>query len=150
MMPKVKASSASKIKSILQDFPGEFIQSPSNELYCNFCSCAVSFDKRFLVDSHRKTAKHKNALDSRVELQIPHTSQTFLRKDNSDFAEAVTKAFLSAGIPLYKLNNKHIKKLLCGNGHSLPSGTACRKTVLKLGRRVTSNKKCCRWQKDFF
>ena len=70
---------------------------------------------------------------SRTELQIPHTSQTFLWKDNSDFAEEVTKAFLSADIPLYKLNNKYIKQLFRDIGRSLPSESACRNTVRKLG-----------------
>ena len=46
--------------------------------------------------------------------------------------EKVTKAFLSADIPLYKLNNKHIKDLFHDIGHSLPSETTCRKTALHL------------------
>ena len=41
-----------------------------------------------------------------------YTSQTFLRSSDTDFVEKVTKAFLSADIPLYKLNNTHIKKPL--------------------------------------
>ena len=132
MMPKGKASNTSKIKSVLHDFPGEFVQNPNNELYCNLCNCVVSCTKRFLVDSHRKTFKHQKAL-SRSELQMPQTSQTFLRSSDSDFVEKVTKAFLSADIPLYKLNNKHIKNLFSDIGHSLPAESTCRKAVLKLG-----------------
>ena len=131
-MPRVKACNASKIKSVLHDFPGEFTKTPNNELYCNLCNCVVSCDKRFLVDSHRKTSKHQKAL-SRSELQMPQSSQTFLRSSNSDFVEKVTKAFLSANIPLYKLNNKHVKNLFSDIGHSLPAESTCRKTVLKLG-----------------
>ena len=44
----------------------------------------------------------------------------------------VNKAFSSADIPLFKLNNKHIKNLFHNIGHSLPSETICRKTVLQL------------------
>jgi len=87
--------------------------------------------KRFLVDSHRKTSKHQKALGSRFEQLIPHTSQTFLNSSDSDFVEKVTKALLSADIPLYKLNNKHIKNIFCDIGHSLPSETTCRRTVLQ-------------------
>ena len=54
----------------------------------------------------------------------PHTSQTFLKSSNNDFVEKVTKAFLSADIPLYKPIND--------NGHSLLSETICRKIVLQL------------------
>ena len=48
-MPKVKTTYAYKIQSIVKD---EFTQSISNQLYCNLCNCAVSCNKRFLVDSH--------------------------------------------------------------------------------------------------
>jgi len=58
---------------------------------------------------------------------MPQISQTFLRNSNSDFVEKVTKAFLSADIPLYKLNNKHVKNLFSDIGHSLPAESTCRK-----------------------
>jgi len=99
-MPRVKACNASKIKSVLHDFPGEFTKTPNNELYCNLCNCVVSCDKRFLADSHRKTSKQQKAL-SRSELQMPQSLQAFLSSSNSDFVEKVSKAFLSADIPLY-------------------------------------------------
>ena len=44
----------------------------------------------------------------------------------------VTKAFLSADIPLYKLENTHIKNLFRDIGHRLPSETTCRRTALQL------------------
>lgn len=132
-MPKAKGSNASKVNFILQDYPDEFTKNPNNELYCKLCSCTVKCDKRFLVESHRKTSKHQKALRSRSALLTPHTSQTFLKSIDQNFGEKVTKAFLSADIPLYKLNNEHIKKLFQEIGHSLPSETTCRKTVLKLG-----------------
>ena len=88
------------------------MESINNQLYSNLCNCAVSCNKRFLVDSHRNTAKHQKALGSRSENLITHTSQTSLRSSDTDFVEKVTEAFLSADIPSYKLNNTHIKKTL--------------------------------------
>ena len=76
--------------------------------------------------------KHQKVLGSRSENLIPQTSQTFLRSSDTDFVEKVTKAFLSAGIPLYKLNNMHIKKLFHNIGHRLPSKTTCGRTTLQL------------------
>ena len=108
------------------------MQSPNNELYSNFCCCAVSCDKNFLVESHQNTSKHQTALGSRSEQPIPHTLQMFLRSSNTDFVEKVTEAFLSADIPLYKLNSNFIKNLFLDNGHSLLSETTCRKTALQL------------------
>ena len=46
--------------------------------------------------------------------------------------EKVTKAFLSTDIPLYKLNNKHMKISFHVIGHSLPSETTIRRAVLQL------------------
>lgn len=45
----------------------------------------------------------------------------------------LTKACLSADIPLYKQQNKQIKKLFHDVGHSLPFANNCRKTVQKFG-----------------
>ena len=108
------------------------MQSINNKLHCNLCNCAVSCNKRFLVDSHGNTAKHQKAFGSRSEDLVPQTSHTFLRSSDADFVEKVTKAFLSADIPLYKLNNTHIKNLFRDIGHRLPSETTCRRTALQL------------------
>ena len=102
------------------------MESINNQLYCNLFNCAVSCNKRFLVDSHQNTSKHQKALDSRSE------NLKFLRSSDTDFVEKVTKAFLSADIPLYKLNNMYIKNLLRDIGHRLPSETTCRRTALQL------------------
>ena len=50
------------------------------------------------------------------------------------FVEKAIKAFLSADIPLYKLNNTHIKNLFRDIGHRLPSETTCRRTALQLSK----------------
>ena len=122
-MPKVKTPYAYKIQFIVKEFPDEFMESINNQLYCNLCNCAVSCNKRFLVDSHHNTSKHQKALCSRSENLVPQTSQTFSRNSDINFAEKVSKAFLSANISLYKLNNTHIKNLFRDIGHRLPSET---------------------------
>ena len=130
-MPKVKTTYAYKIQSIVKEFPDNFMESINNQLYCNLCNCAVSCNKRFLVDSHRNTSKHQKTLCSRSENLIPQNSQTFLRNNDTDFVEMITKVFLSADIPLYKLNNTHIKNLFRDIGRRLPSETTCRRTALQ-------------------
>ena len=130
-MPKVKTTYAYKIQSIVKEFPDQYMERINNQLYCNLCNCAVSCNKRFLVDSHRNTSKHQKVFGSRSENLNSQTSQTFLRSSDTDFVEKITKAFLSADIPLYKLNNTRIKNLF-RNGHRLPSETTCRRTVLQL------------------
>ena len=41
---------------------------------------------------------------------------------------------MAADISLYKLNNTHIKNLICDIGHRLPSETTCRRTALQLSK----------------
>ena len=54
-------------------------------------------------------------------------SQSFLTAiDPIDFTTKVTSAFLSADIPLYKLNNKELQNPFKEMGHTLPSETSCR------------------------
>ena len=118
-MPKVKTTYAYKIQFIVKEFPDEFMESINNQLYSNLCNCAVSCNKRFLVDSHRNMSKHQKALGSKSKNFIPQTSQTFLRSSDTDFVEKVTKAFLSADTSLNKLTNTHIKNLFRDIGHSL-------------------------------
>ena len=131
-MPKIKTTYAYKIQSVVEEFPDEFMESINNQLYCNLCNCAVSCYKCFLVDSHRNTSKHQKALGSKSENLNPQTSQTFLRSSDTDFVEKTTKPFLSADIPLHKLNNTHIKNLFRDIDHRLPSKTTCRRTALQL------------------
>ena len=114
-MPKVKTTYAYKIQSTVKEFPDKFMESINNQLYCNLYNCVVSCNKCFLVDSHRNTLKCQKVLDSSSENFIPQTSQTFLRSSETDFVEKVTKAFLFADIPLYKLSNMHIRNLFPDN-----------------------------------
>ena len=125
IMPKVKTTYAYEIKFIVKEFPDEFMESINNQLYCNLCNCGFFCNQHFLVDSHQNTSKHQKALGSRSENLIPQTSQTFFRSSDTNFVEKVTKAFLSADILLYELNNTHIKNLFRDIGHRLPSETIC-------------------------
>ena len=92
----------------------------NNQLYCNLCNYVVSYNKRFLVDSHQNMSKHQKALGRGSENLFPQTLQTFLRNSDTDFVEKVTKKFFSADISLYKLNNTHINNLFHDIGHRLP------------------------------
>ena len=92
-MPKAKATKRSKIWSVLQGFLEELMKSPNNKLFCLLCTCTVSCNKCFLVESHRNTSKHQKALCSKSKLLIPHTLQSFLRGSNTKFVEKVIKAF---------------------------------------------------------
>ena len=116
-MPKVKTTYAYKTQSIVKKFPDGFMLSINNALQCNLCNCAVSCNKRFLVDSHQNTSKHQKAFGSSFEDLIPQVSQTFLRSSDTDLVKKITKASLPANIPLYKPNNTQIRNLLRDTDH---------------------------------
>ena len=130
-MSKVKAIKTYKIQSVFQDFPDEFMKIPTTNCIAISQLHGV-LQKRYLVKSYRNTFKHQKTLDSGSELLIPYSSQTFLRSSNINFVKKITKAFLFSHIPLYNLNNKHIKNLFHNTGRSLPSEIICRKTMLQL------------------
>ena len=61
-MLKVRTTYAYKIQFIAKEFADEFMESINNQLHCNLCNCAVSCNKRFLVDSHQNMSKHQKVL----------------------------------------------------------------------------------------
>ena len=76
-MPKVKTTYLCKIQSIVKEYPDEFMESINSQLYCNLCNCAVSCNKRFLVDSHRNTLKHQKALGTGLKILSPRFRKRF-------------------------------------------------------------------------
>lgn len=135
-MPKTAESDASKCKRIACQFPQEFKVTPRNELFCVLCECPVKYAKQFMIDSHRKSAKHSTKLQrttssSSVPTSSKHESQTFLNF-KPDLAKHVTTAFLAADIPLHKLEHQAIRDLFDFMGHHCPSESSCRQHVPKL------------------
>jgi len=84
-MPKVKQSNSLKVQSILHAYTTECTSTPKGELFCKFCDCLLRSDKRFMVESHRRSAKYQRGL-----FQETATSQTFFEKAMPDFAEKPT------------------------------------------------------------
>ena len=130
-MPKFKTLLLSKVNSTITRFPAEFGKTPASELFCNICNCVVKCDKQFLVNRHRQTAKHQKQLPS--SSTTSPQSQSFIQLISKDFTESVTRAFLSADIPLKKLQNKELKQLFKDLGKNLPYESSCRKKVVEMG-----------------
>jgi len=127
-MPKTPASTRHKSAAIIRDFPTEFISTPTSELYCKLCSCIVKCEKRFFVEKHRASNKHKSRLEQSTSSST--FTQNFLSSTSTnDFATQVARAFVSADIPLWKLRNNQLRDLFAGIGHPLPSEQTCRLTI---------------------
>ena len=100
----------------------------------------VSCDKRFRVEQHRTTAKHRKCSGSDKDSTSMSTKtgentkktykQTFMPKTNKDFKAQLVEAFLSADIPLKKIRNPLI--VFTDLVQAVPSETMCREHVREL------------------
>ena len=114
-MPKQAKSSTAKVKQIYQEYPDEFPANPARDLQCKLCDVLVKCDKKFFVESHRKSKQHQRKLKTKSKSQ---SKQTFLQPDQINFKEQVVSSFLAADIPLHKLNHPSV----CYNGKSVALG----------------------------
>ena len=78
----------------------------------------VTCDKKFFVESHRKSKQHQKKLEMKSKSQ---SKQTFLQLDQVNFKEQVVSSFLAADIPLHKLNHPSLKSLFATMGKLLLS-----------------------------
>jgi len=128
-MPKLPTSAISKVRKYTTQFPKEFQATPKNELYCTICEVNVNHEKRSTVQKHRESAKHQKCIDK----VIPKPGQSFISLDaiqsQNEFTNKLVTAFLSANIPIYKVNNPELKYLFTYIELNLPSVSACRSRV---------------------
>ena len=128
-MPKQAKSSIAKVRQTCQEYPDEFSATPAGDLQCNLCDVMIKCDKKFFVESHRKSNQHQGKLETKSKSQ---SKQTFLHFDQVNFKEQVVSSFLAADIPLHKLNHPSLKSLFAKRGKVLPSQIAARACVSKL------------------
>ena len=100
-------------------------------MFCQICTKIVDFTKRDHVLSHRQTKTRQKRLKSKDESNL---HQTFIVDTNPDFTR-VTEAFLSADIPLYKLENNKLNKLFNYVQVPLPSVRTTRRYVESSGMK---------------
>ena len=104
------------------------LNTPKDELTCAKCNVIVNHDRRSNITKHRESTKHLKAIKS----STCNAVQSFIswKTENvNDFTRFVTKAFLSADIPLYKANNRELQALFSFLGKPLPSETILRSQV---------------------
>ena len=130
----VKPSSSEKIRSLVKSYPNEF-QSSGGKLWCSLCNRYVSHDRKYQVDSHRRSAKHQRRLRN-ISSSTATTSTSKEPVTQENFCRKITEAFLAADIPLKKLQNNKIKELFDGLGFPVPSESACRSKVKEIATDV--------------
>ena len=112
-MPKQPKSSTAKVRRICSEYPNEFLATPAGDLRRNLCDVLVKCDKKFFVESHRKSRQHQGKLETNNKSQ---GKQTFLRLDQMNFKEKIIFSFLAANIPLHKVDHPFLKSLFATMG----------------------------------
>lgn len=142
-MPKAKVNQITKIYEIIRQYPNEF-SLLKNELNCKLCHCPVNCEKKFFVNSHRESKKHKDLMIKPNQCKLVN----FEKPTEDSWAYQVTKAFLEADIPLQKIHSESLNKLFSSMNRPLPSVSKCRsmveficKNVLQEINRKLRNKK---------
>ena len=108
-MPKVPVRANSDSLQYEREFPNEFCTNPIGDLFCILCCQTVNCEKRFRVESHQSSAKHKKLFSTTVNT-AEKRQQTFTPILKKNFKSKLVEAFLAADIPLFKLQHPQIRQ----------------------------------------
>lgn len=133
-MPKDTLCQTNKVKAYEKEFPDESRKNPNDDHFCILCCQTVNCDKRFRVESHQSSAKHRNLLSNAKKKKKNAPLQSFIPRSKKDFKEKLVKAFVAADIPLHKLQNPKIRELFTDLGQEVPSESSCRVLVDDLAK----------------
>ena len=107
-MPKQAKYSTAKVRQICQEYSDKLLATPASDLQCHLCDVLVKCDKKFFAESHQKSKQHQEKLETKSKSR---RKQTFLQLNQVNFEKQVVSSFLSADIPLHKLNHPSLKSL---------------------------------------
>ncbi|XP_025198504.1 uncharacterized protein LOC112603549 [Melanaphis sacchari] len=153
-MPKVKQNLSYRLQTYVNLYGPNIFSIDKSVLFCKICEIKVNSDKKFNVSQHIKSDKHIKGL-ARYEYQINRKQQQLLTATSniskkSSFNKDLCEAFISANIPLNKLENPKFKTFLeVYTKNDIPSESTLRKgyvddiyneTMDKI-RKIISDKK---------
>lgn len=135
-MPKIKPSKSCHLRKFISEF-GENVFSTDGEiLFCKLCETKVAAEKRFTVVQHIGRDKHIRA--AKLAESKKQASQLLLGQSvstngsrKSPFYKELCEVFVSANIPLDKLNNSRFCQFLEKHtGHVMPDESTLRKNYI--------------------
>ena len=109
-MPKLKCSDSVRLRGFVKEFGEKYFTSDGKILFCKLCEVKVTAVKRFTVQQHCNTAKHKDcvnrefAAESRQQLlfEKSHSSSSILGSAY-EFSKDLCKMMVLSNIPLHKV-----------------------------------------------
>lgn len=113
-MPKVKCSTASRLRAFVQEFGHNIFSTDGPVLFCKICNVKVTAEKRFAVQRHLSTDEHINGVERSKLQNEKNNTQSFIIDvpNRSGYFLDLTRSFLSCNIPLNKLGNPAFSKFL--------------------------------------
>lgn len=113
-MPKVKCSTASRLRAFVQEFGHNIFSTDGLVLFCKICNVKVTAEKRFAVQQNLSRDKHINGVERSKLQNEKNNTQSFITDvpNRSEYFLDLTRTFLSCNIPLNKLENPAFSKFL--------------------------------------
>lgn len=109
-MPKVCVKSNAKLNKFVKEYGSDIFSTDGLLLFCKVCEKSINFEKKYFVSQHLNTSKHKSAATRMTEKQTCLISSYVAASSRkSQFSIDLCKAFVQAGIPLWKLENKSVR-----------------------------------------
>ena len=124
-----KMSFQSRISSSIKDYT--FLQLDGmSKIFCSRCNCHIKVDEIHLksqINSHIKSKKHQSNSATRQSQPLISTSlssATSQMVSNKTYSERLTKCFIEAAIPIWKLTHPSVINFFkMEHNRELPSST---------------------------
>ena len=137
-MPKVKRCDSVRLRGFVKEFGEKYFTTDRKILFCKLCEVKVTAEKRFTVQQHCTTAKHKScvnrefAAESRQRLlfEKSHSSSSIL-VSACEFSKDLCKVMVLSNIALHKVGAASFRKFLEKyTNHPIPTESTLRKNYL--------------------
>jgi hypothetical protein len=107
-MPKVKCSDSVRLRGFVKEFGEKYFTTDGKILFSKLCEVKVTAEKRFTVQQHCNTAKHKSCVNrefaaesrQRLVFEKSHSSSSIL--GSAYFSKDLCKMMVLSNIPLHK------------------------------------------------
>lgn len=117
---------------LVELFGSDVFSEIDGAIFCEVCSKSFPNPRKFNLDQHIETAKHKRALSLKENSQAKRQEVMALAPSRrSQFVAELCEAFVKADIPLDKVRNAWLKKFLeTWTSQHIPSPTTLRETYV--------------------
>jgi transcriptional regulator of met regulon len=133
-MPKLCTSLVKKLNDLVREFGSEDFSNDGSILFCKACEKTVNHEKKYFVSQHVATSIHKRSIErkrSKSQTTIRSVYDAASSSRHSTFSSELCKAFVDAGIPLWKLENESLRSFLTKyTKQHIPSESTLRKNYV--------------------